>query len=243
MFEAQSKYRMGLIIWMSHPCWPSFVWQTYDYFFEPTAAYFGSKKGSEPLHIQWNAATDSIEVVNYSWRGADGLTAAIKVLNMDGSVQWEKTATLDSPEDSMIPVFAMEYPEGLSDAYFIDLKLNQGNTLLSDNFYWRGKEEGNYQALWNLPKVTLTAETETVRDGDRWTLTTTLTNPTQTPALMVRAKVVRTTSGERILPVTYSDNYIPVMPGETRIIHMDFAHADTRGEQPAVVIEGFNVTE
>ena len=37
MFEAQSKNRMGLLIWMSHPAWPSFVWQTYDYYFEPTA--------------------------------------------------------------------------------------------------------------------------------------------------------------------------------------------------------------
>ena len=36
MFEAQSKNRMGLLIWMSHSCWPSFVWQTYDYYFEPT---------------------------------------------------------------------------------------------------------------------------------------------------------------------------------------------------------------
>ena len=31
MFEAQSKYRMGVLLWMSHSCWPSFVWQTYDY--------------------------------------------------------------------------------------------------------------------------------------------------------------------------------------------------------------------
>ena len=60
MFEAQSKNRMGLLIWMSHPSWPTFVWQTYDYFFEPTAAYFCAKKGSEPLHIQWNPSTDAI---------------------------------------------------------------------------------------------------------------------------------------------------------------------------------------
>ena len=45
MFEAQSKNRMGLLIWMSHPCWPSFVWQTYDYYFDPTAGYFGAQEG------------------------------------------------------------------------------------------------------------------------------------------------------------------------------------------------------
>ena len=101
MFEAQSKNRMGLLIWMSHSCWPSFVWQTYDYYFEPTAAYFGMKKASEPLHIQWNAATDNIEVVNYSGGNSKGLTATVQVLNMDGAVKWEKTATVDSPEDSV----------------------------------------------------------------------------------------------------------------------------------------------
>ena len=72
MFEAQSKNRMGLLLWMSHSCWPSFVWQTYDYYFDPTAAYFGIKKASEPLHIQWNPATDNVEVVNYSGGNADG---------------------------------------------------------------------------------------------------------------------------------------------------------------------------
>ena len=79
IFEAQSKNRMGILLWMSHPCWPSFVWQTYDYYFDPTAGYFGSKKGSEPLHIQWNAATDNIEVVNYSagaCSGSDGARRA-----------------------------------------------------------------------------------------------------------------------------------------------------------------------
>ena len=66
MFEAQGKNRMGLLIWMSHPTWPTMVWQTYDYYLEPTAAYFGAKHACEPLHIQWNPSTDRVEVVNYS---------------------------------------------------------------------------------------------------------------------------------------------------------------------------------
>ena len=38
LFESRSLNRKGLLMWMSHPCWPSMVWQTYDYYFEPTAA-------------------------------------------------------------------------------------------------------------------------------------------------------------------------------------------------------------
>ena len=39
----------GLLIWMSHPAYPSFVWQTYDYYYDPTGAYWGAKKACEPL--------------------------------------------------------------------------------------------------------------------------------------------------------------------------------------------------
>jgi hypothetical protein len=241
MFEAQSTHRMGLLIWMSHSCWPSFVWQTYDYYFEPTAAYFGAKKASEPLHIQWNAASDDIEVVNYSAGAAPGLTARVQLINSDGAVKWEKSASLDSAEDSMAAPFKMEYPAGLTPVHFIRLELRQGGKLVSDNFYWRGLEEENYRALRTLPKVAIGAATTSDRRGDRWFLTTTLTNASQTPALMVRLKAVREKTGDRILPAIYSDGYVALMPGEKRVITTELRDADTRGEKPRIVVEGFNV--
>jgi hypothetical protein len=68
-------------------------------------------------------------------------------------------------------------------------------------------------------------------------LTTTLRNPAKTPALMVKLKAVREKSGDRILPAVYSDNYIALMPGESRIIRTELEDADTRGETPRIVIE------
>jgi len=241
MFEAQGRNRMGLLLWMSHPCWPSFVWQTYDYYFDPTAGYFGSKKGSEPLHIQWNAATDTIEVVNYSAGRAAGLTARAELLNLDGSLRWEKSAPVDSDEDSVITPFAMEYPDGLSPVHFIRLRLLRGAATLSENFYWRGVEEGNYRALRSLPMVSVNAETRAARKGGSWVLETELHNASGQPALMVQLKAVRTKSGDRILPALYSDNYVSLMPGERRTILTRLEDADTRGEAPAIAVEGFNV--
>jgi hypothetical protein len=240
MYEAQSKYRMGLLIWMSHPCWPSFVWQTYDYYFEPTAGYFGAKKGSEPLHIQWNPATESVEVVNMSGREARGLTATAQVLNLDGSLKWEKSAPVDSPEDSDMVPLKMEYPAGLTPTHFIRLKLTRGSDLISENFYWRGTAENDYRALRDLPKVKLEAATRAEQRGNRRVLTTDLHNPSAQPALMVRLKVVREKSGDRILPAIYSDNYVSLMPGERRTIRTEIEDADTRGERPRMVVEGFN---
>ena len=243
MFEAQSKNRMGLLIWMSHPAWPCFVWQTYDYYFEPTAAYFGMKKASEPLHIQWNAATDNIEVVNYSGGNAKGLTASVQLLNMDGSLKWEKTATVDSPEDSVQTPIKMEYPQGLTPTHFIRLKLTRGSQAISENFYLHGVQEDNFKAIRDLPKVKLEASTKVERQGAKWMLTTELRNPSAQPALMVRLKAVREKSGDRILPAIYSDNYVALMPGERRTIGTELAQADTRGERPRIVVEGFNTGE
>ena len=35
----------GVMIWMSNPAWPSLTWNTYDYYMEPTAAYFAMHEG------------------------------------------------------------------------------------------------------------------------------------------------------------------------------------------------------
>jgi hypothetical protein len=56
-------------------------------------------------------------------------------------------------------------------------------------------------------------------------------------------KVVRATTGDRILPALYSDNYVSLMPGERRTIAIEVEDADTRGEAPRVTVDGFNVGE
>lgn len=234
---------MGVLLWMSHPCWPSFVWQTYDYYFDQSGGYFGAKKGSEPLHIQWNQANDNIEVVNYSAGNATGLTAHAEILNMDGSRQWEKTATLDSSEDSVQSPIKLEFPATLGPVHFIRLKLARGGQTVSDNFYLRGTEEYNFKAIRDLPKVYVMSTVKTERQGPRWVLATELKNTSAQPALMVRVKAVRAKSGDRILPAINSDNYVALMPGESRTIRTELEDADTRGETPRIVVEGFNTAE
>jgi hypothetical protein len=241
MFEAQSKYRMGLLLWMSHPCWPSFVWQTYDYYFEPTSAYFGCKKASEPLHIQWNRLTDTIEVVNYSGGNQAGLTARVDIVNIDGANMITKTANVDSKEDSTVESIKMEYPNGLTPVHFLKVTLSRGATILSTNIYLRGVDDADYRAIRDLSKVTVDVTTKVEQKTDKWLLTTELKNTSTTPALMARLKVVRDKSGDRILPAIYSDNYITLLPGDHQTITTEVNHADTRGEKPAIHISGFNV--
>jgi Exo-beta-D-glucosaminidase Ig-fold domain/Glycosyl hydrolases family 2/F5/8 type C domain len=241
MFESQSKYRAGLLLWMSHPCWPSFVWQTYDYFFEPTAAYFGCKLASEPLHIQWNRDAETIEVVNYSGGDRRGLSARVEIFNMDGARMGDRAVTIDSKEDSAVTAVAMVYPKGLSAVHFLRLTLTQGAMVISRNDYVRSLVEGDYRAIRQLAKARVQVTTMVKREGEIWRLTTELQNASAWPALMTRVKAVRAVSGDRILPAIYSDNYVLLIPGEHRTIETELQHADTRGETPKILVSGFNV--
>jgi hypothetical protein len=232
---------MGALLWMSHPCWPSFVWQTYDFYLQPTASYYGSKLGSEPLHIQWNSFQEAVEVVNYSAGSVTGLVAKVEILNMDGSTASVRSAQLDSTEDSTASIIALEYPAHLSSVHFLRLTLTQGGSVRSTNFYLRGTEQGNYRAIRTLNKATVVAHTTSEQRGDRWFLTTSLQNTSAVPALFVRVQAEREVTGDRILPAIYDANYIALMPNESRTVRSEFFQVDTRGESPRVRITGFNM--
>ena len=99
------------------------------------------------------------------------------------------------------------------------------------------------RAIRNLAKVPLQIKTTVTKQTGNWILNTEISNASSQPALMVRLKTVREKSGDRILPAYYSDNYIALMPGETRAILTQIDDADTRGERPRIVVDGFNVSE
>ena len=243
MFEGQSKNRLGLLIWMSHPAWPSILWQTYDYFFATDAAYYAAKKAAEPLHIQWNAATDDVEIVNYSAGDQTGLTATAEVLDLDGSVKWQKSAQLDSHEDSTLSPLHLEYPAGRARTHFIRLTLAHNRAVLSSNFYWRGTTEEDYTGLRTLAPARVESQTHLSHSASTWKIAVALHNTSSVPALMVHVKAVREKSGDLMAPALFDDNYIALMPSERRTIHIELEDRDTRGERPRMVVEGFNLAK
>lgn len=243
MYESRSPLRKGLLIWMSHSCWPSMVWQSYDYFFEPTAAYFGIKKGSAPIRIQWNPLSASVEVVNNNAGDMGGLTAVTSILSYDGKVLWETSSSLDAKEDSTVPVCQPPLSDiDLTDTYYIKLRLEKGGRVIADNFYWEDKNgEGCYKQLLTLPQVRLDVSTSCTQDDENYRYTARLVNNTDTPALMIRVHAQGRKSGESIVPAFYEDNFFSLMPGESKEIGIRFKKEDAHGEKPEIVIEGFNI--
>lgn len=101
----------GIMTWMSQSAYPSMVWQTYDYYYDLTGAYFGIKKACEPVHIQWNPVNNAIKVVNTSRQDVSSLTATAEIYNLDGRIakQYTRTTTLTSPANSAAEAFALDF--------------------------------------------------------------------------------------------------------------------------------------
>ncbi len=101
----------GIMTWMSQSAYPSMVWQTYDYYYDLTGAYWGCKQACEPVHIYWNPATEEIKVVNTTGKDYEGLTAEATVYNMDGKsvARYHKTAKVNSLSNTNAQCFVMDF--------------------------------------------------------------------------------------------------------------------------------------
>lgn len=230
MYESCSRDRMGMIIWMSHACWPSMTWQCYDYYFEPTAAFFGCKKACEPLHIQYNALTRKVEVVNLCKGDKEKLQAEWTVMDVNGKVLAKGKRKVSSKNDSTVALDEIAAP-AVEGAYFLKLVLKEKKTVVSDNFYILTTKEGDYRALNNLGKIELDTK---VQMGD-CKATVTLENKTGTPAILIRLNL-KDGEGSQILPVDYSDNYFHLMPGEKKTVNISWLREDQHAEGAVVEV-------
>ncbi len=236
----------AIITWMSDPAQPSFVWQLYHYDLEPNASLFAVMHASEMVHIQLNEANGQIQVINNRPDPVADVVARVSVYNLDSSLVYEHETKLTAAPDAATNLGTVDFSSHPSAVHFVKLELhNAAGELLSSNFYWLGLPDhpGDLAALNDLPMVTLTATAEELEGqiAGRRLLAITLHNPTQSIALMAHVQL-RRKSGERVLPVFYTDNYVSLLPNETRTIAIEAAQSDFKGEDPLIVLDGWNVT-
>lgn len=210
------------------------VWQTYDYYLEPTAAYFGVKHACEPLHVQWNPITNQVEVINHSAGHQTGTVKAEAFLT-DGTLLWSEAMPYDLQEDKSFDAMTVEVPHHFEGVYFLRLTLtdNSGRQV-SLNDYVQSLGTNSRKDLLDLRRAQLNVTT-----SDKGV---TVTNTGNVPAVMIRLNL-KGDDGEQILPVIYSDNYFHLMPGESRTIDIEWKNEDARGTIPVVEISGINVTK
>ena len=232
----------GIFTWMSHPAQPSFVWQLYHYDLEPNSSLYAVQKASEQVHIQLNEARGGIEVVNNRPTPLAGLRATTSVYRLDGTLAAQHTREVPGvPASRTMKVEQLDIEARITPVYFVKLDLqDSGGKLLSTNFYWQHVSDDEFGGLSALPRVTLIAAAVPRTEGDETIYDVTLTNPTQNVALMAHLQLRDTATGARVLPAFASDNYISLVPGESRRLTISVA-SKHRPASPQILVDGYNV--
>ncbi|MDO5396348.1 MAG: discoidin domain-containing protein [bacterium] len=246
----------GLLMWMSNPAWTSLMWQSYDYYHDGNGGYYGAKTANQPVNYIWNPS-DNTMVLHNSTPEEKELTASVDVFDIDGKLLYNNTQTKTLASDTSEIVTTLSFPSGASALKFIrtTVKNELGETVGRD-FYWHNTrsydEYPNYQDysdMADMNKAEISAEyIHTGDDGAEEQYPykhykILLKNTGDTPAIMLRLKVMKRSDNERVLPVYYEDNYFSLMPGETREVWAEFKQSSLGDDEPVFMVEGWNVDE
>ena len=263
MFEAYTRNRYtagGVIQWMLNNAWPSLIWHLFDYYLRPAGGYFGTKKACEPLHALYSYDDGSIAVTNVADTAAR-LTLRVRLLDLASATRFARDTTLTVPADSTVRVPPVPVPGDISSTYFLDLRLvDAGGRPVSSNLYWLSttpdqldfaksrwyytptRSYANYTALRDLPAADVRATARFAPTESGEVAHVTLTNTGSALAFFVRLQVVTEPGGEEILPVLWEDNYLSLLPGESREVTARYRPTGGAGTSRALVVSGWNVS-
>ncbi|MFJ9786311.1 glycosyl hydrolase 2 galactose-binding domain-containing protein [Amycolatopsis sp. NPDC101161] len=261
-FSDSSNPATGIIYWMLNSGWTSLHWQLFDTYLDQNGSYFGAKKANEPLHIQYSYDTKSVVVVNHNHDAASGLTASVKLYNLDGTEKFTQSKAVSVGGDgAKTTALTIGSVSGLSTTYLAKLVLTDSSGKeVSRNVYWLSTKAdtldwansdwyytpttsyADLSGLNGLAQVPLGSTATTTTNGDGTTTTkVTLTNPAsgKVPAFFVDAHVVGA-AGAPVLPVQWTDNQVSLWPGESTTLTATYRTADLKGAKPSVRVAGWN---
>ena len=235
----------GRMLWMTQPAWPSNMWQIMSSDYDTQASFYGVQKACEPQHVQMDLADGSVVAVNTSRTSLPGAHVRASVYSLTNQPLLTRDATLDLVPNTAAPVFKLNlapvYPAG--EAVLVKLEMTSASgAVLSTNLYWMATRDADFRSLNTLPPVRLEASAAATRSGDTVSIQLKLTNPSASPALAIKATTTDARTGERILPAYLTDNYISLLPGETRTIDIQYPASASAGAA-RIGLRGWNIQE
>ena len=237
------------LFWMLNGVWPSVHWNLYDWYYEPGGGYFGAKKANEPVHIAYDYVTRNVYVVNSTLTARSGMSATATFYNIPGITTQSTTSAsnLSIPANASTQVMTLPAVSGLSTTYFIRLQLKDSTgAVVSNNLYWYSTSVRNFANLTGLNSLatnsSVTASASRTVSSGTETATITLNNTSATNiAFFLRPEVIAGSGGTEVLPITYTDNFVSLFPGESKTITATYQTSDLGGQSPYLLVRGYNV--
>jgi hypothetical protein len=222
MFEAWNsrlwENSSGLLLWMSHPAWPSMIWQLYSYDYETTGAYFGAKKACGLLHLQMNAHDRKVVALNVTRVPLTGAVARLACYDMGGrELGKAQQQQVTVPANAKAECFVAELPQA-EEPVLVRLTLSDASgRVVALNDYWLpGKEQFRRFASVAKPALEVTVKPE---GGSRARVL--VSNTGTVVAGAIKLHLADAVTCARVLPAYFSDGWFNLLPGETREIALD----------------------
>ncbi|WP_426009947.1 glycosyl hydrolase 2 galactose-binding domain-containing protein [Caulobacter sp. DWR2-3-1b2] len=231
----------GRLLWMTQPAWPSTMWQILSHDYDTHAAFYGTQKASEPIHVQMNFPEHRLEAVNNGLAPIAGATLRARVLGLDGKLLADTSSRIDAAANTVAQgeVLDLAGPLAAQGAVVVRLDLASADgKALSSNLYWLGRDAAGSRQLSAMAAQPVSIRAASVKAGAETVVTVSLANTGSTPALNGKLTLVDG-KGQRILPAYYADNYVSLLPGEQRTVEVRYPGAVAGAR---VELRGWNVT-
>jgi exo-1,4-beta-D-glucosaminidase len=183
----------------------------------------------------------------------------IAVYDLASQQKFSQTVNVDVPAESNVKAAVLPSIKDLSQTFFLRLTLEDRQKTVSRNFYWLSLTDdvldwekstwyytpttsyADMTQLKNLPEVQLKiSATKTHQGVGKEVAHITFSNPNPTLAFFVHLQIQPGRSGETVVPIVWQDNYISLLPGETRDVTATYETKDIGSQAPVVVVEGWN---
>ena len=233
------KCYTGVVIWRTQNPWTALGGQMYDYYLAQNGCFFGLQSACEPVHIQLNlddstlavANTSPLDLKDGSYQGIMYSPEGVEVNRFEG--------TVSAGAQAVTEIMKLPRVRDCNNLYFLKLRLNEHSGVkVSENFYWMNQKGKDFSALRRLPKATPEIRVQAGLNGNTEKLVVTIQNPASVIAFFIHLQLKDRISGERILPAFYSDNYLSLVPGESKVVIIEFKLKP--GCKPQLSAEGWN---
>ena len=256
-FRANLPNTTGIIQWMLNSAWPSLYWQLYDYYLIPTASYYAVKKANAPPQLVYDYKDNSLIYINETEDKSDKL-ACIKILSKDSKIIYEVYEPITGSEQLSSKVFDFNKSLVGSTDIFLNLELRDSNNLLvaenfyaipaeKDEYYWDqtdwcytpSKKYSNMKYVSALPQAEVKTQVTYKQENNTIVAKVTITNVSDNIAFQNVLKL-KDGKGEIIYPVFWSDNYISLLPAESKTITCTI-EKDLFPAEAVIEISGWNI--
>jgi hypothetical protein len=247
IFEGMNQHlwapNSGRMLWMTQPAWPSNTWQILNSDYDTQSSFYGVKKACEPLHVQLDLSNYNVAVVNTTNDSRTGLLVSASVFSLDNKLLLHHEEKKDAPADSETDGFKLDLAPLLVPDTVVLVKLElrtSSGEIVSDNLYWLGAESSSLRHLNRLAASSLSLTANSTRAGDEIHLRVALKNTGTVVSLENKLTLMNAADGSRILPAYYTDNYVSLLPGESREIEIDYPAKSASGAAQ-IAVRGWNL--